>query len=136
MILQQDDDVPPDTSPELLPEIPQEDTPQISLHAMLGHTSPKLCPLSIRYKIEKVTILIESTHNFMQECIVCFLNLPISNSNKFHVMIDNGEQLVCNTRCLNVPILLCNTIDFFILPVRGADFVLGSMVENLAPYHY
>lgn len=57
-----------------------------------------------------------------------FLNLPISNSDQFHIMIGDGEQLVCNTQCLTVPVLLSNTsftIDFFILLLGGADLVLG-----------
>lgn len=75
-------------------------------------------------------ILIDScsTHNFIQQSVIHFLNLPISNSNQFQVMIGNGDQLVCNTQCLNVPVLLSNTpftIDFFILPISGADLVLG-----------
>lgn len=52
-------------------------------------------------------------------------------------MIGNGDQLVCNTQCLNVPVLLSNTsftIDFFILPLSGADLVLGvQWVKTLDP---
>lgn len=56
-----------------------------------------------------------------------FLNLSISSSTQFQVMMGNGEQLVCNSQCLNVPVLLSKTtfhIDFFISPINGADLVL------------
>lgn len=69
-----------------------------------------------------------STHNFIQEGIVRFITLPILTLNQFYVMIGNGDQLVCNTQSLKVPILLCNTIftiDFFILPISDGDLVLG-----------
>lgn len=44
-----------------------------------------------------------STHNFIQERIVCFLNLHISPSRQFNVMTGNGEQLTYNAQCLNIP---------------------------------
>lgn len=130
LLLEQDKEDTAATSQGSPTELDSEELPQIRLHAMLGHTGPKTLRLSGKIRNHNVTILMDndSTHNFIQERIVRFLNLPISNSNQFQVMIGNGEQLVCNTQCLNVPILLSNTsfiIDFFILPLSGADLVLG-----------
>lgn len=39
-------------------------------------------------------------------------------------MIGNGDQLVQNAQCLNIPIILNNTpftIDFFVLRITGID---------------
>lgn len=133
-----DDDIPaPPTEPHTATD--PEVLPQISLHAMLGHTSPKTLRLSGTIRNHNITILIDSssTHNFIQERIVHFLNLPISNSNQFQVIIGNGDTLSCHTQCLNGPVLLSNklfTIDFFILPISGVDLVLGvQWLKTLSP---
>lgn len=85
---------------------------------MQGHTSSKTLRISGKIQNHNITILVDSggTNNFIQDRTVRFLNLPISSSNQFQVMIGNGEQLVCNTQCLNVPVNTIFNIGFFILP--------------------
>lgn len=45
----------------------------------------------------------------------------------FQVMVGNGEKLQCTNVFHQVPITLANilfSIDFFVLPISGADIVL------------
>lgn len=57
-----------------------------------------------------------------------FLGLPTSSSQPFSVLVGNGEGLHCSEMCPKVPLFLNNIrfdIDFFVLPIRGAEVVLG-----------
>lgn len=49
-------------------------------------------------------------HHFIQDCVVKFLEINVSHSNNFQVMVDNGDRLDCNSLCSNVAIQLGNTI--------------------------
>lgn len=43
-------------------------------------------------------------------------------------MIGDGDRLICNSLCVQVPLTMGNTtftIDFYVLPISGANFVLG-----------
>lgn len=65
----------------------------------------------------------------MQDRSVKFLGLQVSQSSDFQVLVGNSGCLNCNSMCLNVPIQLGNTqffIHFFVLPISGAEVVLGS----------
>lgn len=83
-----------------------DDVPQISMHAMLGHSSLKTLRIKRKIKSHDITILIDSrhTHNFILERIVRFLNLHISPYHQFNVMIENGERLACYKQCLYIVI--------------------------------
>lgn len=52
-------------------------------------------------------------------------------------MVGNGDKLLCNSSCTNFPIQLGNTqflIDFYVLPINGADLVLGiQWLKMLGP---
>lgn len=55
----------------------------------------------------------------------------------FQVMVGNGGKLTHTSVCHHVPITLANTllsIDFFVLPMSGADIVLGiQCIKTLGP---
>lgn len=52
-------------------------------------------------------------------------------------MVGNGGKLTHTSVCHQVPITLANTllsIDFFVLPMSGADIVLGiQCIKTLGP---
>lgn len=79
---------------------------------MHDHTSPKTIRIRGKIQNQDVTILVDggALITSFQESIVHFLNLSVSNSNRFNVMIKIGEKLVCNTQCIDVAILLTATI--------------------------
>ncbi|KAL4555486.1 hypothetical protein LXL04_038106 [Taraxacum kok-saghyz] len=77
-----------------------------------------------------ITILIDSgsTHNIVQPRIVHHLRLPTVPVRAFPVMVGNGAQLQCTGFCRDTQLQLDHTIftvPLFILPIEGADLVLG-----------
>ncbi|XP_035836073.1 uncharacterized protein LOC118484192 [Helianthus annuus] len=77
-----------------------------------------------------VTILIDcgSTHNIIQPRIATLFNLPSNPLEPFGVMVGNGQFIHCRSYCPAVPLQLQKTsftIPFFVLPIEGADVVLG-----------
>ena len=87
----------------------------------------------------EVSILVDggNTHNFIQSRIVSSLQLPITNSTKFGVMVGNGETLTCEGMCVAVPIESQKRIflvDFYVLLIQGAEVVLGvQWLQLLGP---
>lgn len=63
---------------------PLPDTPRISLHAMLGHSFSKNLRLKATIFNKDITVLVDggSTHNFIQDRIAKFLNMPTTQSSK------------------------------------------------------
>ncbi|KAJ0074913.1 hypothetical protein Patl1_34295 [Pistacia atlantica] len=71
----------------------------------------------------------ESTHNFIQERATTHLGLPILGSAKFQVTIGNRDTMGCLGMCGDVVLNLDGhefVVDLFVLPLRGADIVLGA----------
>lgn len=83
----------------------------ISLHALLGYSSSEILRLNGAIKSKEHTILIDrgSTYNFIQDRLVKFLGLPITQSSCFNVMVGNGEHLLCNSYCPHVPVCVGHT---------------------------
>ncbi|KAJ0096004.1 hypothetical protein Patl1_15455 [Pistacia atlantica] len=77
-----------------------------------------------------VQVLIDggSTHNFIQERVARYLNIPIMPSKHFKVLIGNGDTLECEGYCPQLSLKLNNQeflVDFYVLNLGGADAVLG-----------
>ena len=104
--------------------------PEVSMHALTGKISPRTIRVKGRIGNHYVYILIDtgSTHNVIQEMIVHQLGLSIIPSKHFKVYIGNEDFLVCDNSCVEVKLCLQGHIFcmiFFILPIQGADVVLG-----------
>ncbi|KAJ0043034.1 hypothetical protein Pint_17409 [Pistacia integerrima] len=86
-----------------------------------------------------VEVLIDggSTYNFLQERVALHLGIPIVKSHNFTIMIGNGDTLQCSGLCSTVTLDLGGhrfPVDFFVLPIRGADMVLGAQwLSTLGP---
>lgn len=91
--------------------------PNISLHALEGHTNPTLIQLEIIIHLRPLITLIDgkSTHNFMQGRLARLLNLSIEPSRHFSVMVGNDASLSTEGFCSQV----------LVTTIFGADFVLG-----------
>lgn len=96
---------------------------------MLGHSFPKTLRLKENIRNNKVTFFVDggSTCYFIQDGIAKFLDLPILQSQNFHVLVGNCDRLPCNIYCPSVPICFDETIfiDLYILPLSGVEVVLG-----------
>ncbi|GKB94316.1 ty3-gypsy retrotransposon protein [Tanacetum coccineum] len=128
-----------ETSPQPLTNSIPPQFLSLSPAALLGVTSPHTLRVTGHIKGHAVTILVDSgsTHNIIQPRIASFLNLAITPIPSFPVMIGNGSHLHCQGFCQTVPLYLQNTpftMPFFILPIAGADVVLGMQwLGSLGP---
>ncbi|CAM8940485.1 unnamed protein product [Rhodiola kirilowii] len=116
-----------------------EPTPTISFHALQGRVAPSTLRLEGSMNGVPVIILIDtgSTHNFLQMRVAKHAKLAIEPSKHLNVTIGNGDELLCEGLCKEVPLLLDQTsfkIDFHLLPIYGADAVLGAQwLADLGP---
>ncbi|XP_058767801.1 uncharacterized protein LOC131641513 [Vicia villosa] len=112
---------------------------QLSPQAVNGHFSPKTLKFNGLINGLAVTVLIDtgSTHNILQPRIAQHLKLPTTPIPNFAVMVGNGSKLFCSGLCPKVPITLQDTsftIPFHLLPIEGADVVLGmEWLRTLGP---
>ena len=118
---------------------PESDPAQISLHALMGHSIPQTLRVVGRMHKSPVSILIDSgsTHNFLQDRVAKQLGLPTQPAPSFKVLVGNGAELKCGTMCPQTTLFLGShefTVDLFILPLSGAELVLGvQWLETLGP---
>ncbi|GAV88292.1 RVP_2 domain-containing protein, partial [Cephalotus follicularis] len=113
----------------------------IGLHIFTGQVNPKTLRTTAHCKEFKLQTLIDngSTHNFFPEKVAYKVGLPIQPTKPFRVYVGSGQFLNCLRKCVNVPLKLQAyqfSIDFFVLPIEGADVVLGiQWLETLGPIH-
>ncbi|MCH89207.1 retrotransposon-derived protein PEG10-like [Trifolium medium] len=112
----------PNTEPVSDPTL---DPPQISLHALMGHSIPQTLRVLGHIQHQPISVLIDSgsTHNFVQDRIIKQLGLVTEPAHSFQVLVGNGDQLQCSALCPQVPLLLGQhkfLVDLFCLPISGA----------------
>jgi hypothetical protein len=112
----------------------------LSTAALRGPPSPKTLRVEGRINEMTVTILIDSgsSHNIMQPRVAEFLQLPIDVIHQFVVTVGNGQTIPCQGYCSEVPVVMAShlfSIPFFVLPIHGADLVLGvQWLRSLGPF--
>ncbi|MFS7989117.1 putative nucleotidyltransferase, Ribonuclease H [Helianthus anomalus] len=125
------DDV--DESPITIPTSPdsdQEETAEISLHAILGKPHPTTMKVQGMLHSTEVLILVDggSTHNFISEVLVSELKLASQPVEPFGVQIGNGDVIRCGHICKDLAVQVNDlkiTQDFHPFSLGGADLVLG-----------
>lgn len=90
----------------------------ISLHPIVGSTSPQTMRIIGVVKGQGITVLLDtgSSHNFLNTLFTEAMGLPQQHMSGIKVMIANGEKLDCKGRCDGVQISLHGiwfSIDFF-----------------------
>nr|GEU73885.1 hypothetical protein [Tanacetum cinerariifolium] len=115
--------------------VSQDETPtphlwSLSAAAFFGMSSSQTLRITGFINTYPVTVLIDcgSTHNIVQPRIAKQLNLPTKPLEPFRIMVGNGQFIHCSEYCSDVTLQLQKTkftISFFVLPVEGADVVLG-----------
>jgi hypothetical protein len=109
---------------------PPEVEPLISLHTLIGFSSPQTLKLIGYIKHRKVIILIDSgrTHNFIHLLLAQEVNCYIRVVNNFQIMIANGSFMKCGGRCENVCLQIGQhnlKSHIFSIGMGGCDIVLG-----------
>ncbi|XP_014511566.1 uncharacterized protein LOC106770264 [Vigna radiata var. radiata] len=103
---------------------------QISFNALSGLPAPEALRLMGLISKQQVTILVDggSTHNFIQDRVAKFLNLPSQPTPTLKVMVGNGSVLECHHVCPAILVTIQGqhfTVDFHVLPISGAEVILG-----------
>ncbi|XP_077233660.1 uncharacterized protein LOC143875969 [Tasmannia lanceolata] len=116
--------------PEIPDALQEDNSGEMSFYALVGHQNPNSIRVTGVSAQHSLHVLIDSgsTHNFVREKIAHTLNWPILPTPPFKVRIGNGESLICTKKCVDVNLSLQHTefsIDIFLLPIKGADVVLG-----------
>ncbi|WVZ10734.1 hypothetical protein V8G54_015264 [Vigna mungo] len=112
---------------------------QVSLHAFTGGVGSSTIRLQGQIGNNPVSILVDggSDHNFIQDRVAKFLDLPSIPYNPLTVMVGSGNLLRCDHLCPEVEIKIQEhtlTVNFYILPLRGADIVLGApWLKSIGP---
>eukprot|EP00253_Pinus_taeda_P026508 PITA_26508 len=134
---------PPLEEPEVVEEDNQKDNvpvePVISLHALVGISSPQTLKIRGFIKHRPIVVLIDSgsTHNFIHqkvaEAVHCFVR-AVSN---FQVQIADGGTMKCEGRCENVKLQMGDyqlKTHMFAIHMGGCDIVLGAQwLRTLGP---
>ncbi|XP_014491240.1 uncharacterized protein LOC106753853 [Vigna radiata var. radiata] len=135
-----DDLAAPEPDPLLAHDIQNElSSAQISFNALSGLTAPEALRFLGLISKKQVTILVDggSTHNFIQDRVAKFLNLPLQPTPTLKVMVGNGSVIECHQFCPAVLLSIQGhifTVDFHVLPISGADVVLGiQWLKTLGP---
>lgn len=103
---------------------------QISLYALVRHLAPETLRLMGRVTQHCVFILIDggSTHNFVQDHLVRSLSLSARPTSPLRVIVGNDNKIESRQLCEGATVQVQTqifTVDFHVLPLCGADMVLG-----------
>jgi hypothetical protein len=98
-------------------EAEEEDTPEISLHAITGKDPTETMKTYGGIGLLKFFVLVDSgsTHNFMSLSFARMLNLQSAEEGGMEVTIAPGEKIHSPGKCVQVPVELQGmtfTIDF------------------------
>ena len=121
------------------PDSPNSYPAQISLNSLAGHVAPETLRLMGNISGHPLLLLVDggSTHNFVQQQLVTHLGLPCRATTPLRVMVGNGQYLECTSICDAIDIQIQDhtfTIDLHVLPVSGANVVLGvQWLKTLGP---
>lgn len=113
--------------------------PEITLQALTGWGSPKTIRTNAEVSRQRLVALIDSgsTHNFVTDKVAGRLNLKLSPAKPFHVRVADGHPIRCTGIYKDVPTIIDGVhfrIDFFPLPIKGQDLVLGMQwLQQLGP---
>lgn len=102
----------------------------------MGKLVPWTLKIASSINGKEVVVLVDggSTNNFIQSRLAAHLNLTIQPSAYLRVTVGNGEAVSCGGECVEVPLKMGDEIfavDLILLPIYGADLVLGSMDASI-----
>ncbi|XP_077218748.1 uncharacterized protein LOC143852956 [Tasmannia lanceolata] len=112
---------------------------ELSYHALAGQISPTTLRLLGYIAGSPVQILVDggSTHNFIQSRVARHLGLTVEASPQISVLVGNGDRLSSDGSIKQQKVKLSShdiTVDLFVLPLFGADVVLGvQWLAQLGP---
>jgi len=142
LLIMEDDDTTsePHEQQSTLPEsVPEPPPAQLSFNALSGKVVPETLRMQGYICGQPVSILTDrgSTHNFVHQRVVMTVGLNMNTTSPLRVTVGNGEELQCQQTCSDVEVTIQQhpfVIDFHVLPICGADLVLGvQWLKTLGP---
>ena len=106
------------------------DRPIISLHALSGTDGYQTMRIQGKVKNHTMIILVDSgsTHNFVDQAMIRKLGTKLQPISNLTVTVANGERLQVEEICTDLPFEVQReqvVTNFFVLPLKGCDMVLG-----------
>jgi len=101
-----------------------EETPEISLNAIIGTPNPRTMRLVRVLKNQQVVILIYSGSTHLAK----LLGLQVKFNQSIRVKIANGQDILSPGRSKELSLKIQKVVfqlEFYILPLAGCDIVLG-----------
>lgn len=101
---------------------------QKSLSALMGHSKPQTMHTTSYIHNHAVTWVLIDILSFIQESVTKYSRIPLRQVDSFQVLVGNGEELPCSLLCPQITITLDShdfCIDLFVIPLSGADLILG-----------
>ncbi|KAF5480102.1 hypothetical protein F2P56_000872 [Juglans regia] len=120
-------------------EMALQQTPEISLHAIIGSMNPKTMRVKGKIGNQWVVILIDSgsTHNFLDPAVLSRVHIPLVDEDKIRVKVANGEMVNSEGKVKGVNVSVqgsCFLVDMYVLVLTGCDMVLGvHWLQGLGP---
>ncbi|GKA61760.1 putative nucleotidyltransferase, ribonuclease H [Tanacetum coccineum] len=113
----------------VIPEVTNEDIPQISRNALTGLTSYRTIRVIGHYRSQRIHILIDSgsTHNFLDVYMAKKLGCKITEIDPLQVSVVDGNKITSRSMCTNFSWLLNGerfSTDVMLLPLGGCEMVL------------
>jgi hypothetical protein len=137
----EDEKLDPDpTIEDPIVQIEEEIQHHLSLNAMKGQSGMGIIRFTGQIGNIEVQVLVDggSSDTYLQPRIAQFLKLPIEPTPKFQVLVGNGESLTVEgiVRQLHIQVQGHElTVPAYLLPVAGADLILGSSwLATLGPH--
>ncbi|KAL0444686.1 UNVERIFIED_CONTAM: hypothetical protein Slati_2191300 [Sesamum latifolium] len=138
-------ELPPDSSPPHPATIlsPHSLSDVSHFHLSVEALSDSLSPCTLRLLasiLGPVKVLVDSgsSHNILQPRLPHFLQLAVQALPTFSIFVGNGASIPCSGLCPAVPIAIQQQsfcIPFYLLPIHGADVVLGvEWLQTLGPF--
>ena len=99
-----------------------EDEMEVILNTLSHSVNPRIFRIMEKHGTKALVVLIDtgSNNNFIQEALVDRLGLKYERATRFQVYMGNGQDLVCDKKCVGVELVLQGTsfeVDLFVLPI-------------------
>lgn len=112
---------------------------EISFYALDDQFTPHTFRIIGFITHNSIQVLIDngSTHNFIQQCLIEFLQFPITCIQPFTIVVGNGDRLECTAKCSQLSLILSIhtiTIYLFFLSSKEHMSFLASIVIRLFCY--
>ncbi|KAK9106331.1 hypothetical protein Syun_022342 [Stephania yunnanensis] len=130
MLVDDEDDESPPPPSDVVSDPTDPPTVELTTHAIEGPPGPRTLKIKGQVHGVDVVILIDSgaSHNFISPELVHTLQLPVTSTNAYSILVGGGSKVPGAGICRNVSLHfqgLTVTADFHPIPMLSVDVILG-----------